>query len=470
MNKDFRQYLKIIINLMIAAGAFLIIVLFVPKVILFFVPFLVGWIIASIANPLVSFLEKKLRIRRKAMSVFVIVLAISAVGGALYLLVSELVKQGIAMLNDLPDIWKNFEQDLEGLSDKWNVFYKRLPVDLQTTLSDLYSNLSTYIGNIVNKLGSPAVNAVGNFVKSIPGAVISIIMCLISSYYFVAEREEIYRYFRVHMPLSIQQKWQIGFRAMKHSVGGYFVAQFRIELWIYMLLVAGLMILRVKYAFLLALLIAFLDLLPVFGTGTILVPWAAFQLFAGNYQMAVGLLIIWGVGQLVRQLIQPKFIGDTIGVKPLPTLFLLYIGYRFFGVIGMIIAVPVGMIVMNLDGAGVFDTTKNSLRLLVKKVNDFRKLGKEDLEYIKEDEPDVESGDEGDQFSFSDESVDEIDWINDNRYNDIKRELIKRLKQIREKEQEQNVQEENVQKDAGRGEKVSGRSEAEEKVKGEKNL
>lgn len=470
MNKDFRQYLKIIINLMIAAGAFLIIVLFVPKVILFFVPFLVGWIIASIANPLVSFLEKKLRIRRKAMSVFVIVLAISAVGGALYLLVSELVKQGIAMLNDLPDIWKNFEQDLEGLSDKWNVFYKRLPVDLQTTLSDLYSNLSTYIGNIVNKLGSPAVNAVGNFVKSIPGAVISIIMCLISSYYFVAEREEIYRYFRVHMPLSIQQKWQIGFRAMKHSVGGYFVAQFRIELWIYMLLVAGLMILRVKYAFLLALLIAFLDLLPVFGTGTILVPWAAFQLFAGNYQMAVGLLIIWGVGQLVRQLIQPKFIGDTIGVKPLPTLFLLYIGYRFFGVIGMIIAVPVGMIVMNLDGAGVFDTTKNSLRLLVKKVNDFRKLGKEDLEYIKEDEPDVESGDEGDQFSFSDESVDEIDWINDNRYNDIKRELIKRLKQIREKEQEQNVQEENVQKDAGRGEKVSGRSEAEEKVKGEKIL
>lgn len=153
------------------------------------------------------------------MSVFVIVLAISAVGGALYLLVSELVKQGIAMLNDLPEIWKNFEQDLEGLSDKWNVFYKRLPVDLQTTLSDLYSNLSTYIGDIVNKLGSPAVNAVGNFVKSIPGAVISIIMCLISSYYFVAEREEIYRYFQVHMPLSIQQKWQIGFRAMKHSVG-----------------------------------------------------------------------------------------------------------------------------------------------------------------------------------------------------------------------------------------------------------
>lgn len=437
MNKDLKQYLKIIINLLIAIAVFLVVVILVPKVILFFVPFVIGWIIASIANPLVSFLEKKLRIRRKAMSVFVIVLAISAVGAGLYLLVSELFKQGVSMLNDLPSIWENFEQDLEGLSDKWNVFYKRLPLDVQTALSDFYSNLSTYIGDIVNKLGSPAMNAVGNFVKSIPSAIISIIMCLISSYYFVAERDEIYHYFRAHIPLSIQQKWQIGFRAMKHSVGGYFVAQFRIELWIYMLLVIGLMILGVKYAFLLALLIAFLDLLPVFGTGTILVPWAAFQLFAGNYQMAVGLLIIWGVGQLVRQLIQPKFIGDTIGVKPLPTLFLLYIGYRFFGVIGMIIAVPIGMIVMNLDGAGVFDTTKNSVRLFVKKINDFRRLSDEELDCIKEDEPGAECEEENDQFSFSDESVDEIDWINDNRYNDIKRELVKRLKQIREKEQEE---------------------------------
>ena len=437
MNKDFRQYLKIIINLMIAAGALLVVVLLVPKVILFFIPFLIGWIIASIANPLVSFLEKKLRIRRKAMSVFVIVLAITAVGAALYLLVSELFKQGVAMINDLPNIWENFEQDLDGLSDKWNVFYKRLPVDIQATLSDLYANMSTYIGDIVNKLGSPAMNAVGNFVKSIPSAIISTIMCLISSYYFVAEREEIYHYFRAHIPLSIQQKWQIGFRSMKRSVGGYFLAQFRIELWIYLLLVTGLIILGVKYAFLLALLIAVLDLLPVFGTGTILVPWAAFHIFAGNYRMAAGLLIIWGVGQLVRQLIQPKFIGDTIGVKPLPTLFLLYIGYRFFGVIGMIIAVPIGMIIMNLDSAGVFDTTKNSVRLLVKKVNDFRQLGREDLECIRADEPGGENEEEDDPFSFGDESVDEIDWINDNRYNDIKRELVRRLRQIRQKEQEE---------------------------------
>lgn len=468
MNKDFRQYLKIAINLIIAVGALLLVVLLVPKIILFFVPFIIGWIIASIANPLVSFLEKKLRIRRKAMSVFVIVLAITAVGAALYLLVSELFKQGAAMLNDLPDIWKDFELELNRLGDKWNVFYKRLPGNVQTTLGDFYENLSTYIGDFVNKLGSPAMSAVSNFVKSIPSAIVGTIMCLISSYYFVAEREEIYRYFRMHIPISIQQKWQIGFRTMKRSVGGYFLAQFRIEVWIYLLLVVGLMILGVKYAFLLALLIAFLDLLPVFGTGTVLVPWAAFHIFAGNYQMAAGLLIIWGVGQLVRQLIQPKFIGDSIGVKPIPTLLLLYIGYRFFGVVGMIIAVPVGMIIMNLDSAGVFDTTKNSVRLLVKKVNDFRQFDKDDLDCIRADEPSAENVEENDQFSFSDESVDEIDWINDNRYNDIKRELARRLRQIREKEQEEKERNAKERETKEQSAKEQGTKEQELKEKGAK--
>ncbi len=436
MNKDFRQYLKISLNLLIAVGLLLLIVLLLPKVIWFFIPFLIGWIIASIANPLVSFLEKKLRIRRKAMSVLVIVLVIAAVGGALYFLISKLVEQGVELVHNLPTMWKTFEEELTGVGDKWDVFYKRLPVSFQETLSELYSNLSTYIGDFVDKISSPAMSAMGNFVKSIPNVIICTIMCLISSYYFVSEREDVYHFFRTHTPLSIQQKWIVGYRSMKRSVGGYFLAQLRIELWIYVLLVIGLMILGVDYVLLIALLIALLDFLPVFGTGTVLLPWALIRLLSGNYRMAVGLVIIWGVGQLVRQLIQPKFIGDTVGVKPLPTLFLLYIGYRFAGVLGMIIAVPIGMIVMNLNEAGAFDTTRNSLRLLVKKVNDFRKLSKEDLDCIREDEVKEDSdADSDDQMSFSDESVDDIEWINDNRYNDIKRELTQRLRQIKEEKE-----------------------------------
>ena len=90
-------------------------------------------------------------------------------------------------------------------------------------------------------------------------------------------------------------------------------------------------------------------------------------------------MIIWGVAQLLRQIIQPKFVGDSIGVPPIPTLFLLFIGYRVGSVAGMILAVPIGIVVQKMFEAGLFDTTIDSVRILLYGFNHFRKLEKEDL-------------------------------------------------------------------------------------------
>ncbi len=152
----------------------------------------------------------------------------------------------------------------------------------------------------------------------------------------------------------------------------------------YLLLVVGLGILRVNYFALIALGIAFLDFLPFFGTGTVMVPWAIIKILTADYKMAIGLLIIWGGGQLARQLIQPKIVGDSIGVPPLPTLFLLYIGYKVGGVFGMILAVPLGLLAYTMYQDGVFDTTRSSLMILVAGINQFRRLDGEDLQQVEE--------------------------------------------------------------------------------------
>ncbi len=167
-------------------------------------------------------------------------------------------------------------------------------------------------------------------------------------------------------------------------MGGYFKAQFKIECWIYILLVIGLMILGVDYAFLVAFGIAVLDFLPVFGTGTVMVPWAVIELLSENYRMMFGLIAIWLIGQLVRQVIQPKIVGDSIGMDAIPTLFLLYIGYRVAGVLGMILAVPIGIILVNLYEEGAFDTTRQSLRILVAGFNHFRRIRPDDMAVVEE--------------------------------------------------------------------------------------
>ncbi len=375
-----KKYLKALTNLIIALVTFLLIIFLVPRLLVFFAPFVAGWIIALLAGPLVHFFDKRLKIRRKAGSAVVIILVIGLVVLLIYLAGEKLVEEIIGLINALPEMWEALEHDFNDISRNFNVIYTRLPGDIQQNLTNLGSEIVTYLGEFVGSVGTPTIAAVGNFAKQLPSVIISVIMSLLSAYFFVAERINISIWFRKNMPAFVQVRYQMIKRSMVKAVGGYLKAQLRIEVWMYLLLVIGLSILQVNYVLLIALLIAFLDLLPFFGTGTVMVPWAIIKILSADYKMAVGLLIIWGVGQLARQLIQPKIVGDSIGVPPIPTLFLLYIGYRLSGVIGMIVAVPIGLIVYTMYQEGAFDTTKNSVLILVNGVNRFRRLEKEDLE------------------------------------------------------------------------------------------
>lgn len=377
-----KKYLKALVNICISLVILVLIVFLVPKLLVFFSPFVAGWIVALIAAPLVHFFETRFKIKRKAGSAVVIVLVICLVLLVLYLAGSKLVKEAAGLINAIPAMWENTEHDFADISNNLSVIYERLPEDMQYKITGLGDQITSFLGDMVGNISMPTIEAVGNFAKQLPSILIGIIMTLLSSYLFVSERNNITRWFEKIMPESIQVRYKIVKRSLIKGVGGYFKAQLKIEVWMYLLLVIGLSILRVDYALLIALLIAILDFIPFFGTGTVLVPWAIIKILSSDYKMAVGLLIIWGVGQLARQLIQPKIVGDSIGVEPIPTLFLLYIGYRLGGVVGMIVAVPLGLIVYTMYREGAFDTTKNSILILINGLNRFRRLDKEDLEEI----------------------------------------------------------------------------------------
>jgi predicted PurR-regulated permease PerM len=140
-----------------------------------------------------------------------------------------------------------------------------------------------------------------------------------------------------------------------------------------LILIVGMLILDVDYAVFVGIVIAFLDMLPFLGTGTVLFPWAVLKVCVQDYRMAVGLLILYAITQVVRQIIQPKLIGDSIGLSPLPTLVFIYIGYQIGGIFGMLIAIPFGMIVIELYRKGIFDGVLKDLREIVEDINRFRK-------------------------------------------------------------------------------------------------
>ena len=379
-----KKYCKALVNLGMAFIILLLIVFLVPKLLVFFAPFVAGWIIALIASPLVRFFEEKVKIKRKAGSAFVIVAVIALVILILYLVGAKLVDEIMGLIGALPDIWDSAENDFADIGQNLSVIYNRFPVDVQQSIMDVINQIGSYVGDLLGKIGTPTINAVGNFAKQVPSILIGLIMALLSSYFFVAERDQLAAWFRKHTPAEVLSWYYMLKRGLVKAVGGYLKAQLKIEVWMYLLLVIGFAILQVDYALLIALGIAFLDFLPFFGTGTVMVPWAIIKILSSDYKMAIGLLIIWGIGQLARQLIQPKIVGDSVGMPPLPTLFLLYIGYKLGGVVGMIVAVPIGLIALTMYQEGALQTTKDSVKILTAGINHFRRLKPEDMDEVRQ--------------------------------------------------------------------------------------
>lgn len=344
-----------------------------PKLLSFFAPFVIGWLIAMIANPLVRFLEQHLKIVRKHSSAVIVVGVLAGIILGGYFIISKLLIEGIAFARDLPVMYESAEAEVRLMLENVSNILRFLPKSFQDSLNAFGNNISAYVGEMISEIGVPTMEAAGNVAKNIPNILIQILVTILSSYFFIADKDKLSAEVHRLVPASIGRGMDMLTDYFKGVVGGYFKAQFRIMGIVAIILFIGFLILDVDYAVLLAVLIAILDFLPFFGTGTALLPWAVVKLCTGEYQMAVGLVIIYLVSQLVRQLIQPKIVGDSMGINPLQTLFFMYIGFKFYGIAGMILAVPIGLIIMKLYEAGVFSDITDGAKELLKDINQFRR-------------------------------------------------------------------------------------------------
>lgn len=363
--KDDRPYWKVVVSLLFSLIGTVLFIFVGVKCLFLFMPFVIGWFISFIASPVVNWLEKRLKIVKKLGSAIIIILVLVGVVLLLYFAVSRIWREISALIQNMPQLYKELESGMDKVGDTMSGIFNMLPEGIQNSWHTMVQNLDKNMGELMSRISEPTVTAAGNFAKRIPSILIATIVTVISAYFFIAEREDIIVWSKKIAPDSIVRRMTMVMDNLKYAVGGYFKAQFKIMLVVFIILLAGFFMMGVHFQILLAILIAFLDFLPFFGTGTALIPWAVYQLMVGDYKTAITLVIIYGVTQLVRQLIQPKLVGDSMGLNPLITLILLYAGYKFGGVLGMIFAVPLGMIVMNLLKAGAFDYILDDVKILL---------------------------------------------------------------------------------------------------------
>lgn len=341
------KHLKTIIKICLYICFIIALFYVTPKLIKFFIPLVLGWIISLIANPIVKILEKNLKVVRKHSSWLVIVGVIMLVVLCCYGIGHWAFSEVLSFSKSLPNTFEGFKNGLLSIA-------QNIPA-LNRSILNLVTNLESSIGNLIGKLGSPMLGIAGNVARNIPHLLVMTIFMFLSAYFFITDKEKINGNMKKFFPNAFYTKWNWLKDMFSRAVGGYFIAQFKIMGVIAVILWIGLIFLNVNYALLWAVIIAMLDFLPFFGTGFVIWPWSVYELLTGNYQMVVGLLCIYLVCLLVHQLLQPKFVGNTVGMDSFTTLICMYVGYRVSSVFGMILAVPIGIIIINLYKEGAFN-------------------------------------------------------------------------------------------------------------------
>ena len=244
-----RPYWKVIVSLIFSILATLAVVFIGWSLLRFLMPFVIGWIVSCIANPLVCWLEKRCKITKKWGSVIIIVLVIGAVCGVLYLALSQLVKELSGFVTYLPEMVMTVRVGISQILAK---------------LPESMNSISQSMGEWIGTLSGPTVSTVGEIAKGIPNMLIGTIVALVAAYFFVAQREEFLAWVKRAMPKSVYERMAMVVTNFKEAVGGYFLAQFKIMGVVFVILFVGFTLLKVKYTFVLSLIISFLDFLPFY--------------------------------------------------------------------------------------------------------------------------------------------------------------------------------------------------------------
>lgn len=374
--KKSTKYLKIFANLMYVIGIICIFVFVVPKLLGFFSPFVVGFVLSLIANPVVRFLEKRINIKRKYGSVIMILTVVGVIVLACYGLILALIGGLSDFVDYIPTLYTDASVELTNAAKQLQSILNKLPLKNDVDFTTLGEALGAWVTELISGLDSTSVSAVGDVAKSLPNILVGILVGVLATYFFIADHDKLSQKMHKYFPMLFSGNSLLVYRELGRVVWGYFKAQFKIMGVMYIVLAIGLSVIGVKYGWIWAAGIAFLDMLPVFGTGFVLWPWTVIKLLSGNYGMAVGMLIIYAICQVTHQLIQPKLIGDSVDLNPFATLFFMFIGYKLKGMLGMIIAIPLGMILIQLYTLGAFDTAIWCVKEIVKDFNDFRRIEK----------------------------------------------------------------------------------------------
>lgn len=346
--KTTRLYQTLRLLLLISAVSFILISAKFAIVHLY--PFLIALILALILNPFASLLERRMRLPRSLAVITILGLFFMLLTGIMIVIIAE-IAQGATVLSEtlpsqmiqLADAMNRLAQDLfSGPYDKLRTIIHSLGGTEQALVHYQFNGLLKQAADALQRL----LWQLPQWLLIIPSSLATILLSFLAAFFIANDWPRITRFCKQSVPEKADKRFKRFLTELKKTIGNYAKAQLVLLAATGLIVFIGLLILKVENAFTLSLITIGVDLLPYAGTGLVFIPWIIYVFLAGQYNMAIGLCILYMVIILFRQLAEPKLLSSSIGVHPLIMLISLFAGLKIWGPAGLL-AVPVLLVLLN---------------------------------------------------------------------------------------------------------------------------
>lgn len=322
-------------------------------------PFIIAFIAASLVEPLVRLMVQKMKMPRgiaSSISIVLLLMTVLVLGGFLS---GTILSEAKELISGIPGQIRSFIGYLKSTLKDGTGIFSMIPDDVLVKTLDYISNYD-YTSLVTGSLGSLVLGYAGNVVTYIPNILVFFIVTVVSSVFMSISFPTVKRFCLAQFRPEQQELLVEIKRSLFTTVGKYLRSYLLLMLITFVELLIFFLIFGFKPALPLAFLIAIVDILPVLGVGTVLIPWSAFCLLSGEPWTALILACMYIVITIVRQILEPKVIGDHVGMMPILTLFCIWVGLKLFGFGGMFL-IPITVVILkNLHESGKLHLWKDA--------------------------------------------------------------------------------------------------------------
>lgn len=302
------------------------------------VPFIIAFIVAALMEyPAKAIAKNNAKTEKRLAILFTAIFYILCFWG-IFSLGAKIAQSVASFVSTLPSTYSNVIQP--ALEEFFLWLEERVATvdgNFAGQIDSAFVNLSSNMGSYISNFSVQALGAVSTGVTSIPGLIVQVVVTVVATFFMVSDYRGMFAFFQEALPAHQYEKLKHGLLYARNVLGIYARSYVLLFLLTFVELGIGLTILRIPYSVLVALIIAILDILPILGTGTVLLPWSVILFVIGNVPLGLGILILYLVITAIRNTVEPKLVGKQIGLHPLATLISMYVGLKLFGLLGMII-------------------------------------------------------------------------------------------------------------------------------------